>query len=62
MTHTEAIPEADSPIRDKAIRLFNYLEELTELRFEVQRNCGSYEEVIWWAEIPREKECYCAAW
>ena len=62
MIHTEPIPGADSRIRDKAIRLFNYLKELTELRFDVQRNCDNYEDVIWWAEIPREKECYCVAW
>jgi len=62
-TCTEHRPtDVDGPIRDKAIRLFNYLKELTELRFDVQRNCGNYEDVIWLAEIPREKECYCAAW
>lgn len=55
-------PSPRSPIRDKSIRLFTYLKELTVLRSVVQRNCDSYEDVIWWAEIPREKECYCAAW
>ena len=53
---------AGSSTRDKAIRLFTYLKELTMLRSVVQRNCDSYEDVIWWAEIPREKECYCVAW
>jgi hypothetical protein len=36
--------------------------ELTELRTDVRRNCDDYDQVVWWAEIPREKECYCAAW
>ena len=52
----------DHLIRDRAIRLFTYLKELTELRSEVKRNCEEYEQVIWWAEIPRENECYCAFW
>jgi very-short-patch-repair endonuclease len=49
-------------VRDKAVRLFTYLKELTELRSDVRRNCDEYDQVVWWAEIPREKECYCAAW
>src|SRR5487761_85125 len=49
-------------IRDRATRLFTYLKELTELRSDVKRSCDEYDQVIWWAEIPREKECYCAAW
>ena len=49
-------------VRDRAVRLFTYLKELTELRTDVRRNCDDYDQVVWWAEIPREKECYCAAW
>jgi hypothetical protein len=49
-------------VRDKAVRLFTYLKDLTELRTDVTRNCDEYDQVVWWAEIPREKECYCAAW
>jgi very-short-patch-repair endonuclease len=52
----------DTVVRDKAVRLFTYLKELTELRTDVRRNCDEYDQVVWWAEIPREKECYCAAW
>ena len=32
------------------------------VRSGVKRNCDDYDQVVWWAEIPREKECYCAAW
>lgn len=53
---------SDGLVRNRALRLFTYLKELTELRGEVKRNCDDYDQVIWWAEIPREKECYCAAW
>jgi hypothetical protein len=53
---------SDALVRDQAVRLFTYLKELTELRSDVKRNCDDYEQVIWWAEIPKEKECYCAAW
>ncbi len=52
----------DDLVRGKAVRLFTYLKELTELRGDVKRNCDEYSQVIWLAEIPREKECYCAAW
>jgi len=52
----------ESVIRDRAVRLFTYLKELTELRSEVKRTCEEYEQLVWWAEIPRENECYCAFW
>lgn len=65
MDHLEIssqISSDDRVVRDRAARLFTYLKELTELRSEVKRNCEEYEQVIWWAEIPRENECYCAFW
>ena len=61
-TNTVDTSKGDTLVRDKAVRLFTYLKELTELRTDVRRNCDEYDQVIWWAEIPREKECYCAAW
>jgi very-short-patch-repair endonuclease len=60
-TATETV-RADSAVREKAVRLFKYLKELTELRADVKRSCDEYDQVVWWAEIPEEKECYCAAW
>lgn len=53
---------AEDVVRDRAVRLFTYLKELTELRSDVKRSCDEYDQVVWWTEIPREKECYCAAW
>ena len=61
-TGTADTSSGDTLVRDKAVRLFTYLKELTELRTDVRRNCDDYDQVVWWAEIPREKECYCAAW
>lgn len=60
---TDTLPAGkDDLLRDKALRLFSYLREVTELRFQVQRDCERYEDLIWWAELPKEKECYCVAW
>lgn len=52
----------ENAVRSRAVRLFTYLKELMELRSEVKRSCEEYDQVVWWAEIPREKECYCVAW
>jgi len=56
------MPIPEDVVRARAVRLFTYLKELTELRSDVKRSCDEYDQVVWWTEIPREKECYCAAW
>ena len=48
--------------RDRAIRLFTYLRELTEVRSPVVRDCDTYDKRLWLSDIPREPECRCAAW
>ena len=51
------------PIRDKAIRLFQYLSALAELRAKTVRDVASYEgRCFWFSELPCEKECYTPAW
>lgn len=55
-------PTDDWQIRDRAIRLFTFLRELSELRTKMIRTSGEYETVLWFNKIPREKECYCIAW
>ena len=52
----------DAEVRDRAIRLFKYLKELTELRTNTIRNLDQYEKVLWFNEIPRRAECQCIAW
>lgn len=57
---------AESPeqalIRDRSIRLFTFLKELTELRSKTTRSCDRYEKVLWFHEIPRNHGCHCIAW
>jgi very-short-patch-repair endonuclease len=55
-------PVDDAQIRDRAIRLFTFLRELTELRTKMIRTSDKYETVLWFNEIPRAKECYCITW
>src|SRR5687768_7898622 len=57
-----AVAPATDPIRDKAIRLFQYLSALAELRAKNVRDVTSYEAVFWFSELPCEKECYTPAW
>jgi very-short-patch-repair endonuclease len=49
-------------IRDKAIRLYQYLQHLIRLRMSVVLDADKYIDIIWLSEIPHHKLCYCAAW
>lgn len=53
---------ADSELREKTVRLFTYLHDLTSLRTRNVRNLNTYDEVLWLEAIPRERECFCLAW
>jgi hypothetical protein len=46
--------------RDRAIRLFEYLKRLAELRTRTVRDLDEYTEVVWFAEVPSEPECRVA--
>ena len=53
----------DQQSRDRAIRLFTFLRELTELRTKTIRTVDQYDKVLWFNKIPREQGwCYSAAW
>ncbi|MFT4037013.1 MAG: AAA domain-containing protein, partial [Thermomicrobiales bacterium] len=54
--------EGSARSTDRAIRLFQYLKELSELRTRVVRSVDAYESVLWLADIPHELECYSASW
>jgi hypothetical protein len=58
VTNSAELPLA----RDRAVRLFTYLKELTELRSSTIRTLESYDKVIWLADLPRYRVCYSAAW
>lgn len=47
---------------EKAIRLVDYLQELTTLRSKLIRDIDDYEEVLWVSKIPHERECFTRAW
>lgn len=55
--HTEAlVTETQIPqpevVRDRAVRLFSYLRELSALRSPVIRDLERYERVLWFDELP----------
>lgn len=50
------------PVRDRSIRLFTFLRELTELRTKAIRTLDQYEKVLWLNQIPQDSGCFCAAW
>jgi hypothetical protein len=50
---------ADEP---KALRLARYLREFVRLRRTTVRNVEMYEEVLWFGDVPQEKECRSPAW
>ena len=45
----------DKVIRDRAIRLFTFLKELSLLKTKVTRDLRVYEEVVWFADVPEYK-------
>lgn len=50
------------PTRDRAIRLFTFLRQLSELRMKTIRTIEQYESVLWFSDIPKEQGCFCIAW
>lgn len=59
----EANDEKNADItRTRAISLFTYLRELTQLRTKVTRLVDDYEKVLWFQDLPKEAECYTPAW
>ena len=49
-------------IRERAVRLFEFLRALAELRTETIRSVDRYEEALWFDDIPKDAGTYCAAW
>jgi hypothetical protein len=58
------VPEGgeDSTIRERATALYTFLKEFTELRSRPVRTIDQYEQVLLFADLPRETGCDCAAW
>src|SRR5215472_9760235 len=52
---------APDNVRDRAVRLFTFLREYTQLRASTALAVDSYDEVIWLADVPGLPGCVCAA-
>lgn len=51
------------PVKEKAIRLIQYLKELSRIRASIIRNINDYPYVLWFNDIPKEpNQCYLRAW
>jgi very-short-patch-repair endonuclease len=50
------------PSSERAVRLFQYLKELSVLRTRTIRSIDSYESVLWFSDVPHEPECFAASW
>ncbi len=62
MRQKEEGTPAHDEIRRRAISLYTFLKEFAELRAETIRSFERYDQVLWLQDVPREPECYCAAW
>jgi hypothetical protein len=51
---------APDDVRDRAVRLFTFLREYTQLRARTVLTTEGYDEVIWLAEVPRIAGCFGA--
>ena len=55
--------QAHSPeMKDKVLRLVEYLNRLAELRTKQVRDLEKYQEVLWLSDCPHEQECFTQAW
>ncbi|HXM58860.1 MAG TPA: AAA domain-containing protein [Candidatus Dormibacteraeota bacterium] len=52
---------APDDVRDRAVRLFTFLREYTQLRASTALTTDAYDEVIWLADVPGLPGCVCAA-
>lgn len=49
-------------MKDKAIRLYQYLQRLIKLRMSVILDSDKYIDTLWLSEIPHHELCHCSAW
>lgn len=57
-----ALTQENDTTRDRAVRLFTFLKELSELQTKTIRRLSEYEKVLWLADIPHQPQCRCAVW
>jgi len=44
--------------RDRAIRLFTYLKEISNIKTKVKKDVSEYDKVIWFHDVPENKTCH----
>jgi len=49
-------------MKNKALRLVEYLQNLAVLRKKLDRNVSDYQKVLWLSDCPHEKGCFTQAW
>ena len=52
---------AAEDVRERAVRLYTFLKEYTQLRAKTVLTTDGYDEVIWLADVPPVAGCFCAA-
>jgi hypothetical protein len=48
--------------RQRSLDLFNYLREFARLRSRPVRDVEQSEALIWFSDVPRERECFTQLW
>ena len=48
--------------RERAVALYTFLKEFSQLRTRTVRDVDTYEQVIWVSDIPQQPGCDCIAW
>jgi hypothetical protein len=48
--------------QDKALRLIDYIKSLASIRTKQLTNIESYDNVLWFKDIPQEKGCFTRMW
>jgi len=49
-------------LKDKAVKLYQYLKNLIGQRLSVVLDLGNYVDVVWLHQIPHHELCHCATW
>ena len=48
--------------RERAVALYTFLKEFSQLRTRTVRDVDTYEQVIWVSDVPQQPGCDCIAW
>ena len=54
--------ELSDRLRERSVRVFDYLADLSRLRTKTIRNIDQYQDVFWFDSLPSDKDCHTIAW